>query len=46
MFKLKIKSRRMKGGGGTSTASTIPEWADPTLRMLVMLPRVCSIVES
>jgi hypothetical protein len=33
MFKLKIKSRRYKGGGGsTETSSTIPEWAVPYLK--------------
>lgn len=32
MFNLKIKSRRYKGGGGTSTASTIPDWAVPYIK--------------
>ena len=32
MFKLKIKSRRWKGGGGTDTVSTIPKWAVPYIK--------------
>lgn len=32
MFKIKIKSRRRKGGGGTDTVSTIPEWAVPYVK--------------
>lgn len=32
MFNLKIKSRRYKGGGGTSTESTIPDWAIPYIK--------------
>jgi len=32
MFNLKIKSRRAKGGGGTSTAATIPDWAVPYIK--------------
>lgn len=32
MFKLKIKSRKFKGGGDTTTSSTIPEWAVPYLK--------------
>jgi hypothetical protein len=32
MFNLKIKSRRYKGGGGTSTSSTIPDWAIPYIK--------------
>lgn len=32
MFKLKVKSRRWKGGGGTDTVSTIPEWAVPYIK--------------
>lgn len=32
MFKMKIKSRRFKGGGGTSTSSTIPDWAVPYIK--------------
>jgi len=32
MFKLKIKTRKYKGGGGTSTSSTIPEWAVPYIK--------------
>ena len=32
MFNLKIKSRRYKGGGGTSTVPTIPDWAIPYIK--------------
>lgn len=30
--KLRVTSRRMGGGGGTSTSSTIPDWAIPYLK--------------
>jgi len=32
MFNLKIRSRRAKGGGGTSTVDTIPDWAIPYIK--------------
>ncbi len=32
MFNIKIKVKRYKGGGSTTTSSTIPEWAVPYLK--------------
>lgn len=32
MFGIKVKYRRAKGGGGTDTVSSVPEWAIPYLK--------------